>query len=1046
MGWDSICSSASKYTLYLSNCGQSNPNATTVSVWHPSTTPTPVPKSTGIGGTGGPCDCTTLYNDGGASGSIWDSAFANGQEYWQNTSSNQDMLSYNSASAVQTFVAGGTASLYNSCAGKIGQKNIAAKRQWSGHYGFSDVDLCATNSMVNPPTQTKYGTWTISATYTNNNEASGALSQINLVCGGSLSVGLYGIVSSTLSSTENDYYDGSAIGGPSYQTKMVDGHCNGWTQDASLTKSYFTQGDLPAVYLPGGNDVGCDGDLIDTPIGENLGEIISGWNAEWQPLPNDGINYSYTTYSAVTNPLSFNGTVTGKAYFSQSGMVVNTTETQTVAWNITSQTCSFTWLLSSNDHGQANINYPLINSITWSGAFNLSNPITAQAIYADCVTLLSNYNLADDIQVPWQTGNNTMYMPLVTRREVQQDVNPVMPGTVCTVPNYFDPITDYNGNAPFTSGNPTPPIGWTYNPSNNDCNGNPPSSPDYGGPCDWQQHYTQMPWFDPHGNYWVPDPAKLGAVLAFNSSHIDGQIIGKPLLFPPAQGFDWFNFYFTQYNTCTTPDGCSGPAYTIWPYFYGATTADAFVSVPGNEGGPEYAGFMPMESTHWVNNLQAFGYPWNGAIRASNPPNVNGGEIYVSKWAATRIPLPSVNFFRPCGNDRVLTYEPSSTCIISPPQAGDNDINIVNPLSSSNGPMTSADNVLIAFSPFNNGIYKGCSQTLNGDGTYTLTTGSLVSTLPTNYSHELSNYYTSLGNNGFVGIIRFPNAWPICGRIPISISTGYSGSLTGSNILFQAPQYNLRTNDSVNFYSNGMSLISSSILFRVNDSNFFSKLTTGSLANAYWAQSSGSPDYTWNDTSPKFTARWQEFFTSNRSASFNYSHSCNSSCVPYSACNPQVICFSPNGESFPNGITQWYDDDFIADGVWGCYEQLCGDNTYGEFGMIDPFYQVPKIPCNTAAAVNFTLLQDNGTCQTDTTNPDTGDITAYYAAPPMVEALCSPPIGNPYLSASIQPIVQAQLAGNIAIQSFAFPLTIYELYKNEVASCGGSCRFAYQFC
>jgi hypothetical protein len=114
--------------------------------------------------------------------------------------------------------------------------------------------------------------------------------------------------------------------------------------------------------------------------------------------------------------------------------------------------------------------------------------------------------------------------------------------------------------------------------------------------------------------------------------------------------------------------------------------------------------------------------------------------------------------------------------------------------------------------------------------------------------------------------------------------------------------------------------------------------------------------------------------------------------------------------------------------------------------MIDPFYQVPKIPCNTAAAVNFTLLQDNGTCQTDTTNPDTGDITAYYAAPPMVEALCSPPIGNPYLSASIQPIVQAQLAGNIAIQSFAFPLTIYELYKNEVASCGGSCRFAYQFC
>jgi hypothetical protein len=406
----------------------------------------------------------------------------------------------------------------------------------------------------------------------------------------------------------------------------------------------------------------------------------------------------------------------------------------------------------------------------------------------------------------------------------------------------------------------------------------------------------------------------------------------------------------------------------------------------------------------------------------------------VTKWAEVIESLPSNNFFRPCGSDRVLIDEPSAQCLIS----GSSTSNII-----MTGKLTTLSNssqqVLIAFSSGIDGIYNNCSQTsVGGAGSYKLT-GTKISPLPTDYNHELSGYYGSLGNQGLVGVIRFPSAYGICGRTNVFVSSSISASVSGSNIYTFLPQTNLRSNDIINLYDGNMNSLVTHSISRINDSNFFIPINaTGSISTSQYAMINGAPDYHWNDNTPKFTMRYQRFYTSNRTGSYNNSSSCVQDCVNYSPCSEQVICFSPNGETFANGNKYWYGGSFTADDVFGAYEQL---NCEGD--IIDPYWQSPLTPCNSAGEVSISAVQDDGTCQADTTDLD-GNITAYYAAPPFIEAFCNIPSGAPTMSVSLPAIYQPPLAGVLSV-SFNTKQEIWQLIANEANNCAG-CRFNYYIC
>jgi hypothetical protein len=103
-------------------------------------------------------------------------------------------------------------------------------------------------------------------------------------------------------------------------------------------------------------------------------------------------------------------------------------------------------------------------------------------------------------------------------------------------------------------------------------------------------------------------------------------------------------------------------------------------------------------------------------------------------------------------------------------------------------------------------------------------------------------------------------------------------------------------------------------------------------------------------------------------------------CLPFSQCDPQVICFSPNGETFPNGITYDFPTDFPLDEVYGSLWQ-------GEVVMAvgDPLYQSPHVPIGRTTA----WTMDDGSC--------------VYSFPhaPMVEPLTILPSDAPALPAGI---------------------------------------------
>jgi hypothetical protein len=128
---------------------------------------------------------------------------------------------------------------------------------------------------------------------------------------------------------------------------------------------------------------------------------------------------------------------------------------------------------------------------------------------------------------------------------------------------------------------------------------------------------------------------------------------------------------------------------------------------------------------------------------------------------------------------------------------------------------------------------------------------------------------------------------------------------------------------------------------------------------------------------------------------------CETHCLPWTPCNPQVMCVSPNTgiDHFPNGKTFPFPATFELDGA---YTSHWGTELSSE--RIDPFYNGE--PCSCADHTDFNAeitykkrrvcAADDGTCKDDefTINED-GDVEItkeFFPYPPLTENVCEPPV------------------------------------------------------
>jgi hypothetical protein len=423
------------------------------------------------------------------------------------------------------------------------------------------------------------------------------------------------------------------------------------------------------------------------------------------------------------------------------------------------------------------------------------------------------------------------------------------------------------------------------------------------------------------------------------------------------------------------------------------------------------------------------------------------------------LPVPGYNFARPCGGDRAAIDEASAQPFTSAFTAGAATLSAA--LHDPTG------KTVLLWGTGNDGIYTGVTQaTALGVTTLTITGATKVSNLPTDFYHPFcrlggdssANHFT----NGFVGIVRFPNAPALCGRQQFAFTDNSSVTPGTIAVVFQQPQTNLRAGDALDFWDATMAALPTNcaVATRTDDTHFIVTVAFASMTNGLYATSHGAAAWYWNDASQKFNYRWGEWDTSNRTVTPTVTfNGCNPSCQQFNPCFPQVVAFTPNSDVDPGWESHWF-GTFNADGIYGSRNQL---NI--EFEIPDLLWQTPLKPADIVAipSTTFHIVEDDGTCKGDSYTVDgSGNTTwtLYYPPHPRVEARCASPDGTggtgagPTRSESA-PAFTADALGNTASwpamvqppnpgtinETYAVALEPGTRYANELAS-GSGCRWA----
>jgi hypothetical protein len=651
------------------------------------------------------------------------------------------------------------------------------------------------------------------------------------------------------------------------------------------------------------------------------------------------------------------------------------TNTQSVSVSDSEVSYSFSGVVSG-DTFPVTCSTSLYVEVTFT--LSLSGANDASAVISDITTLLGKWDLTDDASYPWRIDANTSIAPVVSRNEVQNNVSPLFN-------SFVETATEID-----------------------DCVGNDPSNP----------FYTAT--FERATNV---DP---------NSFLYDGSILGEPM---PAGYQGFFDFRWEDWENNGVIDGLIDFEIFGW----GAANQALFG--------------LPLNATQWTNVQEGMQFPGGGWIFYNLNPSVaaNGdcfgpgancpapGPVLVAqKWAETKVPLPSQNFFRPAGNDRFAFDETQVYAINSVTGSGPGAIiNLVDTIHCSGADISDVSGL---WGPFQNTDGNWYFWGVTGGGS-SVTLNAPVYLLPSNWVSASDDGNAADPSNIFCfGKLRWSTGNPatdpppILGRAGVTAVAEYSGSPTVTQITTDAiPTLGMIVTsgefDHIDIYDKTMTLLASNAqVTRLDDSDFTVPVALAIIQNAAWIQSHGAPAYYWDDQFPKgdyvyttwtywprglyeptringvfFDCNGQVCGDSNTTGCDCSSITCETAaanvlsdfsqeagCVPFNPCNPAVLCISPNGEAFPNGVTHGFATITL--------DEEYGSGWQAEFqqAMTDLLYQTPHVPAsNPCESETLAWTEDNGTCEADT------DTQMFFPHRPLVEARLTLPDGAPALPSGI---------------------------------------------
>jgi hypothetical protein len=590
---------------------------------------------------------------------------------------------------------------------------------------------------------------------------------------------------------------------------------------------------------------------------------------------------------------------------------------------------------------------------TFTATVNLYDANSSSTILDDITTLLDEWDLTNDQVYPWRMDAATSMAPLVSRNEVPTNVSPA--------------------NA----------IGYAAG------------------------------WKDP------------------NSYLYDGGILGAPM---PAGYQGFFDFRWENYEVVGEIGGI--PDYEIISW-----GSDAY-----------YVYNLPRTVTQWTNvqqGIQFSGGAWifyycNNST-AANGDCFNPGAgcpaaptaIMAQKWAETKVPLPSQNFFRPAANDRFVYDETQVYSILStsggPGSGTQINLGLTVDCDDASGIVATG-----LWGPYVNTDGKYYFWSVTGGGA-SVTLNAPVYLLPDNWqSASGDGSATDPGAIACFGKLRWSTGnpgtdpFPILGRAGVSAVAEYESNpdvteLTTDSLPNLALIQTGIGYDTINIYDKTMTLITDNQqVTRIDDTHFTVPVAASTLANAAWIQSYNAPAYYWDDQFPKGDYAYtdwkywpRQIYEPDRiNALYN---TCNGAacgdtnttgcscfscetpaanvfsaftqeagCVPFSPCNPSVLCISPNAEGFPNGVTYPFPTINL--------DEQYGSGWVAEFqqSMADLLWQPPHIPASQPCVTPTTAwTEDNGSCSANT------DTASYYPHRPLVEARLTVPAGGPGLPSGI---------------------------------------------